>query len=935
MKLENVADIYALTPMQEGMLFHLISRPSSPVYFQQYVCTLTGRLDADILKEAWQQALVRHPVLRTAFLWEDLDAPLQIVREKVELPWEEMNWETLDEDEQAKRLEQLLAEDRTLNLDIAHAPLIRLKLIRLASDRHQLLWSYSHLILDGWSMRLVLQEVFASCQAVSQGKVGPETAPRPFRDYIAWLQDQDLSEAEDFWKNDLKGFSTPTTLDVDKRVKHRTLDETGHRQQQLILSEDATLALASMARHNALTLNTLVQGTWALLLNYYSGEEDLVFGTTVSGRPPTFEGFERMVGLFINTLPLRITIPPDTPLLAWLKRLQEKHVETRQYQCSPLASIQQWSEVQEGRPLFDSIVVFENHPSEISPETVSGGIEVHDQRYLEQSNYPLALLAVPGTALQLIIVYQDQHFDEAVITRMLGHMKTILESMPTRLDRPLADVPILSDNEQQQWLTGWNNTQAYTPVDKSIHELFEMQVMQTPHAEALIDQHERLDYHTLNRRANQLADHLISQGLQQGDLAAICMERSVEMIVAVMAVLKAGGGYIPLDPDYPDARLDYLMKDSGASLVLTLQNLSRKLAGSSIRILCLDTDRDAIASASDANPDRQIHPDCTAYVMYTSGSTGSPLGVRITHRNLVHSTMARKHYYPEPVTRFLLLSSFSFDSSAVGIYWSLCLGGTLILPPPGEEQDVLNLAQRIADLQITHMLALPALYDLLLTYAGKEQLTSLQTVIVAGEACPPLLPKKHYACLPEAVLYNEYGPTEGTIWSSVYKITSTWSGTTVPIGQAIPNTRLFILDSRLRPVPVGVSGELFIAGEGVAAGYLNRPEETAERFIDYDPGTGTALRLYKTGDLARYRDDGEIEFLGRKDHQIKIRGHRIELAEIESALARHPALKEVAVIVSEPTMSADLLERALDRLQALDPEEAERLLEEAETAHDA
>ena len=447
--------------------------------------------------------------------------------------------------------------------------------------------------------------------------------------------------------------------------------------------------------------------------------------------------------------------------------------------------------------------------------------------------------------------------------------------------------------------------------------MIEQQAQKQPDQLAVIGVDKSYTYGEIDRRANQLARHLRQLGVGAGTIVGLCVERSADMILGILGILKAGGAYLPLDPTYPLKRLAFMLEDAGATVIVTHQDYTERLpAGNDTKPVCLDTQWDQIAKHSTEPISNSADGDHLAYVIYTSGSTGKPKGVPITHKNLVHSTLARLNYYPVPVQRFLLLSSFAFDSSVVGIFWSLCQGGTLVLPEQRIEQDIVGLADLIQQQAISHTLCLPTLYNLLLRYANPNQLTSLQTVIVAGEVCPKDLVQAHHERLPKTQLYNEYGPTEGTVWSTVYEVPAQFHGIQVPIGKPIANTQAFILDPHLRPVPIGVKGELYIGGIGLAQGYLNRPDLTADRFIDHTFENGVEVRLYRTGDLARFQPDGNIVFLGRADDQVKIRGYRIELAEIEASLQAHSDIREAAVLAHTRTN-----DQALD---IIDPENLQK-----------
>ena len=490
MSQKNIEAIYPLSPMQEGMLFHTLSAPKSGGYFQQLCYTLHGAVDVSAFERAWQRVVDRHPVLRTLFTLKGRDKPLQVVRRQVKLPWEHQDWRGRSPNQQQEQLASFLQADRARGFELSRAPLMCVSLIRLAEDAYQFIWSFHNMLLDGWSGPLISEEVFAFYEAFRQGEDRHLKPPRPYRDYIAWLQQQDLSEAEMFWRQTLKGVTAPTTLKVAREKREaESRDDSGlspeHRYDkgQIELSAATTAGLQSLAQAHRLTLNTLVQGAWAILLSRYSRENDVVFGATVSGRSVPLEGVENMVGLFINTLPVRVQVSPETSILPWLKAFQAQQVEMRQYEYSPLVEIQGWSEVPRGQPLFESIVVFENYPAK---QKMDRSLELRNVRVFEQTNYPLTVVTGPGPQLPLHIIYDCSRFDAPTITRMLGHMRTLLEGIVANPEQQLSALPLLTETELHQLLVEWNKTLRDYPRDKYLHELFEVQAEQTPDAVSVV-----------------------------------------------------------------------------------------------------------------------------------------------------------------------------------------------------------------------------------------------------------------------------------------------------------------------------------------------------------------------------------------------------------------------------------------------------------------
>ena len=910
--MKNVEDIYPLTPTQAGILFHALQAPHSGVYFQQYICELVGSINTSIFRKVWKDAVSRHPVLRTAFVWEELDEPLQVVRQRVDISFEVEDWQNLDSDHKQEKLQQFLQHDRQLGYNLARAPLMRMHLFQTAPDRHQFVWSFHHLLTDGWSCAIILKEVFANYEAFCLDQSPKLPRPRPFRDYIAWLQEKDISEAKAFWRTKLQGFNAPTSIHVNKRVDKRGRFDNKYNKYTYTLSLQTTEALQKLAQANRITLNTILQGAWALLLSRYSGVSDVLFGATVSGRPSELSGVEDMVGMFINTLPVRVQIDRASKLVPWLNTLQTQFLELRQYEYSSLVNIQNWSEVPRGQALFDSILAFENYPIDNSVfQNDHHVMEVRNVQYRGQSNYPLNLIVFPYSPMILKVLFDRNHYDEETIFRLTGHLSHLLESIAGNPDQSVGEIPLLSKSEQHKLLVEWNRTQVDHPQNLLIHQLFEDHVKATPDKIAVEEKDYQITYGTLNDRANQLANYLQKLGVNPNNQVGLLLERSIDMIVAILGVLKAGGAYLPLDPAYPQERLTYMLADTQAQVLLTHAKMANSLAQCNIKTVFIDDEWDIIANEDSASPNVSMESEDLAYVIYTSGSTGVPKGVPVSHHNLVHSTLARFHFYEKSVGRFLLLSNFTFDSSIAGIFWTLCQGGTLVLPPPRIEQDMQQLAATIATHQISHILMLPSLYAILLEQAEETNLGSLQTVIVAGEVCHRGLVDHHYTQLPQATLFNEYGPTEGTVWSTAYKIPAKFKGERVPIGRPIPNMRSYILDCHGNLAPVGVPGELCISGIGVTSGYLNRQELTAEKFISHTFTKTLSNRLYHTGDLARYLPDGNIEFLGRIDHQVKIRGYRIELGEIEAALAQHSAVRQAVIVVQDLTNKPDTTPKRL------------------------
>jgi len=908
-KNKNIENFYPLSPMQQGILYHSLAVPESNNYFQQLSWTLRGKLNLTAFHQVWEYILERHSILRTCFVWEGLKEPVQVVHRQVMLPWQEYHWQHLSSEEQQQKLEVFLHSDRSGGFELTSPPLMRLTLIQLSDTCYNFTWSHHHLLLDGWSVAIIFKEVLACYKAFSNSQNLYREPVRPYRDYIVWLQQQNLSEVEAFWRQILKGFTTPTRLWVDQgSINSLNLNlQNGYDEQKIQLSAVTTAALQSITQQHQLTLNTLIQGAWALLLSCYSGEEDVVFGAVASGRPPTLAAAESMVGLFINTLPIRVKVSPEEFLLPWLQKIQTQLIEARQYEYSPLVKIQGWSEVPKGLALFESIVVFENYPVDASLGERDTNFEIEDFHGFERTNYPITLTVNPGKELLLKITYDDSdRFEGNTIIRMLGHLQTLLESMVKNPQQRLWELSLLTETERHQLLLEWNDTEVEYP-QQCIHQLFEAQVERTPDAVAVVFEDQQLTYGELNNRANQLANYLRSLGVKSEVLVGICVERSLFMVIGLLAILKAGGGYVPLDPAYPPERLAFILQDAQVSVLLTQHHLIENLPQRQTRVVCLDTDWENVAQQSSQNPISESTIDNLAYIIYTSGSTGQPKGVLVNHSNVVRllaATESRYNFNQHDV--WTLFHSIAFDFSVWEIWGALLYGGKLVVIPYWLSRSPEDFYKLLLTQKVTILNQTPSAFSQLIQVeellANSNNL-ALRKVIFGGEALQieSLRPwfERHGDQSPQ--LINMYGITETTVHVTYRPLTiadlEVASGSL--IGRPIGDLQVYLLDRYRQPVPIGVPGEMYIGGAGVVRGYLNRPTLTSERFIPNCFSNKPNARLYKTGDLARYLPNGDIEYLGRIDNQVKVRGFRIELGEIEAIISQHPAVRETVVLVSE------------------------------------
>ena len=921
-----IEDIYPLSPMQEGMLFHALRSPEAGLYFEQVTCTLAGDLDEEAFVGAWQQVVDRHPILRTAFVWERRKEPFQVVFRRVELPWERHDWTGRPPAEQARSFAALVAADRQRGFQLSKPPLMRQALVRTAADRHRLLWSCHHLLLDGWSQTLVIQEVMTAYHARCQGRaesLAPSLAPsRPYSDYIAWLRRQDLGRAESFWRGRLDGFELPTPLPGGKTSGGTGTPGRRDGECELALSAELTAALQSFAQHHRLTLNTLVQGAWALLLNRHTGQDDVVFGVTVSGRPPELAGIESMKGLFVNTLPLRVALPEGSLALPWLTELRRQQAEAASFEHTPLPAIQRWSQVPPGQPLFETILAFESYPMDGALLDWGPRLRVCEVQPLGRTNYPLALMAVPGPRLALRIAWDADRCEGTTARRLAGHLASALAAFVAQPAGRLSELPLLSDAERHQLVVEWRDTAAPYPSDRCLHQLFAAQAALAPDAVAVVAEEEQLTRGELARRANRLARRLRRLGVVPEAAVGLLLDRSPQMLVAILGILEAGGAYLPLDPAFPPERLALLLEDAGAAVLVTTAGMLSRLPPRRPPTLCLDAGGDgadgaegwlATAEAAQAAatgggppepPQPPGNPEQLAYLIYTSGSTGLPKGVAVSHRAVVRLVRGNNFASLASGEVFLQLAPLAFDASTLEIWGSLANGGRLVLMPPGQPE-LEPIGAAVARHGVTTLWLTAGLFHLMVDQRLAD-LRPLRQLLAGGDVLLPAQVERVRRELPDCRLINGYGPTEGTTFTCCCQLTDLPPGAagSVPIGWPIRNTWVTVLDAHLRPVPLGAPGELAAGGDGLARGYLGRPDLTAERFVPDPFATRPGERLYRSGDLVRHRVDGSLEFLRRIDRQVKVRGFRVEPGEIETALEAQASVRQ-AVVVARRDLSGD------------------------------
>jgi len=904
-KRPEIADAYFLSPLQQGMLFHDLSNPAASEYVEVVSFKASEKLDPQMFERAWQLVFQQHPILRTALIWDEFDEPVQVVHRNAQLKIERHDWSDLPVSKQQEQLDAYIKDEQRRTFNLSEAPLMHLSLIKLADDSYQFVWSYKHLILDGWSQGLVLRDLGEAYNAFTAGRE-PQLEEAPsYRDYIQWIRKKDLGSAEVFWRRTLKDVTAATAFRIEPSHNRQATESYG--EQRLTLSLEASTSLRQLARQHGLTLNILTQGAWALLLSRYTGERQVVFGNTVSGRAIDLAGVEEMVGVFINTLPVRVDVNESEEVLSWLKRLQAEQAEARQYEYTPVAEVQKWSGTGKGMPLFESILVFGNQPDQ------GDGPWAFADRSLQRTGYPIQILFEPGEKLSLRLTYQTHLFDEASIERLLSHYRTVLEDLLGQPRQRLAQLSILSDQERRELLFDFNDTETHFPLDRCFHELFEEQVKQTPNAPAAVCGNEEVSYAELNARANGVAMFLAERCVGPDVLVALLANRGIAFLTSVLGILKAGGAYLPLDPQHPARRISEVLKQSGVSLVLSAPEFASTVSAaiaeidrrSQPQVILLD---EAFANGSiSENLSSRSGRGNLAYVIYTSGSTGQPKGAMVEQAGMLNHLYAKiTDLDLTPADTVAQTASQCFDISVWQFFAALLTGGCTQIFNDEIVRDPSQMLARLKDSGVSVLETVPSLLRMMVDEVESNKATAspmaeLRWMIPTGEALPPALCRRWFDSHPQVPMLNAYGPTECSDDVSHYLIRNAPPEDTVnmPIGRPIANMRLYILRGWLQPVPIGLSGELYVGGVGVGRGYLNDPARTAEVFVP-DPFSGEpGARLYKTGDQARHLADNNIEFMGRVDTQVKVRGFRIELGDIEFALSQHPDVGEVVVIVRE------------------------------------
>lgn len=915
---DGIEDSYALTPVQQSMLFNHLYSPAAGVDIEQLVVYLPEPLDTSAFKSAWQAVIDLNPLLRTSFHWESADTPHQNVSRQATIPWDERDERKAALVDPALDLKQFLQDDRRCGLNLSEAPLMRGTLLRLDDEKFYFIWTFHHAVLDGRSFPMVLNDVFSRYEAEKAGREIVLSERRPYRDFVVWHGQQNWSRAAGHWLKTMCGFRSPTSLVAAIHPEKQISAGAPHGEEEYELSAELSGKLAALLNHCDVTLNTIMQAAWALLLHKYTGEETVLFGAVKAGRYGTIHGAESMLGTLINAVPVRIEVQRDLSVVDWLKKLREERLARREFDQTPYAKIREWSEIAGDTPLFESLLLVETHPLEILLSDETRG-KNRTFKLLEQTPCPIVVAAYGGATIRLAVEYDTGLFEPETIQRMLGHLSKLLAGMAEHKDQPVKCLQLLTVEELSQ-IRSWHGRQDAGAHKSCLHELFEAQAGCSPDSTAIEYEGGLLTYRELNEQANRLATHLRSSGVSGESPVGIHLERSAAMIVALLAVLKAGGTYLPLDPQYPEERLLYMARKLNVRFLLTRSAILEKRSlfirefakfreRPNPAVTCIDNDWGVIGSQDGENIDSGAKQDDLAYIIFTSGSTGWPKGVEIPHKALVnHCIQTGNEYELRSGDKVLQFASLNFDVAAEEIFPTLVAGATVVVPGDAALSSP-DAFQRFLMEKVISVINLPVSYwhtwfsDQL--QRGFKLPSTVRLVIVGSEKVSTEQHRlwQEYAHA-GARLCNAYGTTETTITTTVYRPEQDaphQETATLPIGRAIPNTRVYLLSRRLELVPIGVLGEIVIGGVCLARGYSDAPEATAEKFVADLFGANPGARMYRTGDLGRYRPDGNIEYFGRRDSQMKIRGYRIEPGEIETWLARHPNVREAAVIAENST----------------------------------
>lgn len=891
----KIQNVYPLTPMQQGMLFNYLYNKNSSAYFQQFCFALEADLDIDVFEKSFNKVIDMYDAFRTIFIYEKVEEPKQVVLAERTARIYYKDISQMEAQEQLKFLQEFKEKDKEKGFNISRDILMRISIIKLGENDYQIIWSHHHIIMDGWCLGLVLKDfvnIYKSLKAREEPKL---VRSYQYANYINWLTKQDKSYAKQYWKKYLENYDNEILFDQKTKVKVYEYDK---KEVHFTINKDITANIIDICRKNNVTINNAFQAIWAVLLQKYNNVSDIVFGAVVSGRDAPVDGIEKMVGLFINTIPIRVKCDGNLTFNNLLKNIRDNYNESIKYDFLSLAQIQDTCNLKQN--LISNLFIFENYPvSDITKG--NNNYKIKNVQSFEQTNYDFNIVIIPSDEIHIKLKYNSLVYDDEVIKAIKSHIVEIINCICTNPEISLKDIGMLTNDEYNQLVYKFNQNKMDYPHNKTIHELFEKQAVKTPNNAAVVYKNNTITYKELNEKANSAARVLRNMGVKRDVVVALMTERSIEMLIGMLSVLKAGGAYLPIDPKYPRERVNYMLRDSKAKLIIT----NTHIKGISFEGNVIDLRDNAIYSYDKSNLENINLAKDLAYIIYTSGTTGKPKGVMIENRSVVnlsinlYKKLYQKYNFKLNVA---LLAPYVFDASVKQIFPSILFGQTLIIIPEEERLD----GQKLVNYYVEHCVNIsdgtPAhlsiIQDMLLNKNVRLPIT--QFVIGGEELSIDLVRKFFKLCQNKNLkITNVYGPTECCDVSTMYEIDNEKleNLSQIPIGKNLENVQIYILDKYLKPMPFNTPGEIYISGDGLSRGYLNHEELTEDRFIDNPFIAG--VEMYRTGDLGKRLYNGDIEYLGRIDYQVKIRGFRIEPGEIEKQILSYTGIKEAVVVCGE------------------------------------
>ncbi|MCB9252009.1 MAG: non-ribosomal peptide synthase/polyketide synthase [Flavobacteriales bacterium] len=897
----SIESVYRLSGLQEGMLFHSLYNEHTGAYIEQFRADLY-ELDKKSFMESWSMLIKRHSILRSGFYHEGLPLAVQVVHREVEMPLEELDYSRYGSKEQQGMLEAYVSADRRKGFDLSSSPLMRLSLLKLSSRKTVMIWTSHHLLFDGWSMPVLMEELLQNYELLVQGdKVSQQEEDR-YEEYIKYLDLQDKTESQRYWEKYMGEVEVGTLLPFITGHTDRNKGVGTYKEVQLTLDKGRMEEIETYCRSQHITVNTLMQGVWACMLHRYTTRDQISYGVTVSGRPEDLSGVEQRVGMYINTIPLNSRYDSGSSPEQWLRELQKTQLESRKHQYTPLHQIQ--SSLKISGDLFDSIMVFENYPVSKRLSERKWKLRVENVSLSENNNYLLSVNISGTDSLDVKFSFNSSLLPEKYVQVIKENFERVLNQFIKSEKATMSEFSLLTNKDKDKLINEFGKRKLTYPSDDTIISLFESQVRKRPESPALQMEDEKLSYSALNQRAEELAIHLLNKGVKPQECVAILMERGLEMIISILAILKVGAIYVPINPDHPEKRILHILDDCNVKTVLVKNPSAIPAKAALENIFNLSSEK---KESSDGFGQKdlssiKIEPQSAAYVIYTSGSTGQPKGVVVEHRNVVSLATGGDFTSFKSTDVLLSTGAPTFDASTIE-YWGMLLnGGKLVM---SREEDLLNAIRLKSDIlkhSVTKMWFTSSWFNQLVE-TDLELFKPLKTIMVGGERLSPGHISKVRRKYPEIEMINGYGPTENTTFSLTHRILKTEFESDIPIGKVLANREAYILNNKLQLQPIGVPGEIFLGGAGLSRGYLNNPELTKEKFITHPFSNDPEARLYKTGDLGRWTEEGEIEYLGRLDDQVKIRGYRIEPGEIEAVISAGPSVKNSCIKLIEDNQS--------------------------------